>query len=90
MWSLEGNEWQATLVILRLNRAATSVEWGPQGTLFHSASAFTSDERVYCSSGTRLISSSLYVTMSKVLWNLFFYILKLWLIDCLSSFMRRE
>jgi hypothetical protein len=32
VWSLEDNEWQATLVILRLNRAATSVEWGPQGT----------------------------------------------------------
>jgi len=38
VWSLEGNEWQATLVILRLNRAATSVEWGPQGKTLYSAS----------------------------------------------------
>ena len=34
MWTLEGNEWQPTLVILRLNRAATSVEWGPQGDFY--------------------------------------------------------
>jgi hypothetical protein len=40
VWSLEGDEWQATLVILRLNRAATSVQWGPQGTSFYSTSSF--------------------------------------------------
>jgi len=34
VWTLEGNEWQPTLVILRLNRAATSVEWGPQENKF--------------------------------------------------------
>ncbi|KAG0556798.1 hypothetical protein M758_11G077200 [Ceratodon purpureus] len=34
VWSLEGEEWQATLVILRLNRAATSVQWGPQENKF--------------------------------------------------------
>lgn len=56
VWSLEGNEWQATLVILRLNRAATSVEWGPQGITFYSTSFFTSDERVYCSTDVHLLN----------------------------------
>ncbi len=33
VWTLEGNEWQPTLVILRLNRAAISVDWSPRGGL---------------------------------------------------------
>jgi hypothetical protein len=33
VWTLEGNEWQPTLVILRLNRAAISVNWSPRGRL---------------------------------------------------------
>ena len=32
VWNLEGAKWQATLVILRLNRAALVAEWSPQGT----------------------------------------------------------
>jgi hypothetical protein len=34
VWTLEGNEWQPTLVILRLNRAAISVDWSPRENKF--------------------------------------------------------
>lgn len=34
VWSLEGNSWNPTLVILRLNRAATSVKWSPKENKF--------------------------------------------------------
>jgi len=31
VWKLNGNEWVPTLVILRINRAATCVKWSPEG-----------------------------------------------------------
>ena len=31
VWTFEGKEWKPTLVILRLNRCATNVEWSPNG-----------------------------------------------------------
>jgi len=34
VWNLEDNVWKPTLVILRINRAATSVKWSPQGNKF--------------------------------------------------------
>jgi len=34
VWKLEGSEWKPTLVILRINRAATSVKWSPSGDKF--------------------------------------------------------
>lgn len=33
-WDGETKEWKPTLVILRINRAATSVKWSPEGTKF--------------------------------------------------------
>eukprot|EP00457_Paulinella_chromatophora_P005570 gb/GEZN01005587.1/.p1 GENE.gb/GEZN01005587.1/~~gb/GEZN01005587.1/.p1 ORF type:complete len:352 (+),score=57.93 gb/GEZN01005587.1/:126-1181(+) len=38
VWKLEGKEWKPTLVILRINRAATSVRWSPSGKKFAVAS----------------------------------------------------
>jgi actin related protein 2/3 complex subunit 1A/1B len=38
VWKLEGNEWKPTLVILRINRAATTVKWSPNGQKFAVAS----------------------------------------------------
>lgn len=34
VWKLDGDEWKPTLVILRINRAATSVRWCPNGNKF--------------------------------------------------------
>lgn len=34
VWNLEGDAWNPTLVILRLNRAATSVKWSPKENKF--------------------------------------------------------
>lgn len=34
VWKLDGDEWKPTLVILRINRAATSVRWCPTGRKF--------------------------------------------------------
>jgi actin related protein 2/3 complex subunit 1A/1B len=34
VWKLEGKEWKPTLVILRINRGATSVRWSPSGKKF--------------------------------------------------------
>ena len=34
VWKLEGTEWKPTLVILRINRAATCVKWSPDGDKF--------------------------------------------------------
>lgn len=34
VWKLEGKEWKPTLVILRINRAATAVAWSPNGKKF--------------------------------------------------------
>jgi len=48
VWTLEGNEWQPTLVILRLNRAATSVEWGPQGDFYDFCHPFPLKIAKYC------------------------------------------
>ena len=31
VWVEEGGKWQPTLVILRINRAATYVKWSPKG-----------------------------------------------------------
>jgi actin related protein 2/3 complex subunit 1A/1B len=38
VWRLDGNEWKPTLVILRINRAATAVKWSPNGQKFAVAS----------------------------------------------------
>jgi actin related protein 2/3 complex subunit 1A/1B len=38
VWKLEGDQWKPTLVILRINRAATSVKWSPAGNKFAVAS----------------------------------------------------
>jgi actin related protein 2/3 complex subunit 1A/1B len=38
VWRLEGNDWKPTLVILRINRAATDVKWSPNGQKFAVAS----------------------------------------------------
>ncbi|KAJ7552006.1 hypothetical protein O6H91_06G038200 [Diphasiastrum complanatum] len=38
VWNLEQDEWQPTLVILRLNRAAISVKWSPKENKFAVAS----------------------------------------------------
>jgi len=34
VWKLEGSTWKPTLVILRINRAATCVRWSPHGDKF--------------------------------------------------------
>ncbi|XP_077979751.1 actin-related protein 2/3 complex subunit 1A-like [Glandiceps talaboti] len=34
VWNLQGNEWKPTLVILRINRAATYVKWSPEENKF--------------------------------------------------------
>jgi actin related protein 2/3 complex subunit 1A/1B len=34
VWKQEGGSWKPTLVILRINRAATGVRWSPNGTKF--------------------------------------------------------
>jgi len=34
VWKLEGTTWKPTLVILRINRAATCVRWSPRGDKF--------------------------------------------------------
>lgn len=34
VWKLEGSTWKPTLVILRINRAATCVRWSPKGDKF--------------------------------------------------------
>lgn len=34
VWKYEGEEWKPTLVILRINRAATCVKWSPNGDKF--------------------------------------------------------
>lgn len=44
VWNLEGNEWKPTLVILRINRAATCVKWSPK------------EDKFAVGSGSRLIS----------------------------------
>nr|XP_006820315.1 PREDICTED: actin-related protein 2/3 complex subunit 1A-like [Saccoglossus kowalevskii] len=44
VWVLQGNEWKPTLVILRINRAATCVKWSP------------TENKFAVSSGARLIS----------------------------------
>ena len=31
MWTFGGGEWKPSLVILRINRAATTVKWSPLG-----------------------------------------------------------
>jgi actin related protein 2/3 complex subunit 1A/1B len=33
VWSLQDGQWKPTLVILRINRAATQVKWSPNGNL---------------------------------------------------------
>jgi hypothetical protein len=38
VWTLEGNRWKPTLVILRLQRAATFVQWSPKEDQFAVAS----------------------------------------------------
>jgi len=38
VWTAEGNEWKPTLVLLRINRAATNVKWSPNGKKFAVAS----------------------------------------------------
>lgn len=38
VWKFEGGEWKPTLVILRINRAATDVKWSPDGQKFAVAS----------------------------------------------------
>jgi len=38
VWSYENNAWKPTLVILRINRAATAVEWSPKEDKFAVAS----------------------------------------------------
>lgn len=38
VWTLEGKEWMPSLSILRINRAALSVKWSPDGTKFAVAS----------------------------------------------------
>ena len=35
VWTYKGNEWKPSLVILRINRAATIVKWSPKGTVLH-------------------------------------------------------
>ncbi|KAG0563649.1 hypothetical protein M758_8G046600 [Ceratodon purpureus] len=74
VWSLEGNEWQATLVILRLNRAATSVEWGPQENKFAVGSGaktvcvcyFEEDNNWWVS---KLIRKKHHSTITSVAWH---------------------
>jgi len=31
VWTFQDNQWKPTLVILRINRAATNVKWSPDG-----------------------------------------------------------
>jgi actin related protein 2/3 complex subunit 1A/1B len=38
VWKLDQGEWKPTLVILRINRAATAVKWSPDGKKFAVAS----------------------------------------------------
>ena len=33
VWTLQDGKWKPTLVILRINRAATCVKWSPKGEL---------------------------------------------------------
>jgi len=46
VWTFENNEWKPTLVILRINRAATCVKWSPK------------EDKFATGSGSRLISVS--------------------------------
>lgn len=40
MWTFENNKWKPTLVILRLQRAATFVQWSPKEDKFAVASGY--------------------------------------------------
>ena len=35
VWTYNGSEWKPSLVILRINRAATIVKWSPSGKLLN-------------------------------------------------------
>lgn len=35
VWTFTGGAWKPSLVILRINRAATMVKWSPLGELVH-------------------------------------------------------
>ncbi len=36
VWTQQGGKWKPTLVILRINRAATHVKWSPLGNILFS------------------------------------------------------
>ena len=40
VWSFQEGQWKPTLVILRINRAATQVKWSPNGNLLRSCLFF--------------------------------------------------
>ncbi|KAF2614144.1 hypothetical protein F2Q70_00008191 [Brassica cretica] len=55
VWSLEGGEWVPTLVILRLNRAALCVQWGPKASYLFSHIQFPLENKFAVGSGAKTV-----------------------------------